>query len=82
MKVSFVIPFRNGSKQLIPIETKLATMPEKNSLQLSVGDLHALAGSGRYKTQVTENLMKKVRHSVKLFMFICLLYFRLSHNQA
>ena len=45
--------------------------------------------TGRYKTQVTghrsqvtENLMKKVRHSVKLFMFICLLYFRLSHNQA
>ena len=27
MKVSFVIPFRNGSRQLIPIETKLATMP-------------------------------------------------------
>lgn len=27
MKVSFVIPFRNGSRQLIPIETKLTTMP-------------------------------------------------------
>ena len=27
MKVSFVIPFRNESRQLIPIETKLATMP-------------------------------------------------------
>ena len=35
-----------------------------------------------HRSQVTENLMKKVRHSVKLFMFICLLYFRLSHNQA
>ena len=30
MKVSFVIPFRNGSRQLIPIETKLATMPIGN----------------------------------------------------
>ena len=45
--------------------------------------------TGKYKTQVTghrsqvkENLMKKVRHSVKLLMFICLLYFLLSHNQA
>ena len=35
-----------------------------------------------HRSQVTENLMKKVRHSVKLSMFICLLYFRLSHNQA
>ena len=35
-----------------------------------------------HRSQVTENLMKKVRHSAKLFKFICLLYFRLSHNQA
>ena len=32
MKVSFVIPFRNGSRQLTPIETKLATMPDRRKI--------------------------------------------------
>ena len=34
MKVSFVIPFRNGSRQLIPIETKLATMPDRRKITM------------------------------------------------
>lgn len=34
MKVSFVIPFRNGSRQLTPIETKLATMPDRRKITM------------------------------------------------
>ena len=46
MNVSFVIPFRDGDRQLIPIENKLPTMPEKinHYNDQSTGDLHALAG--------------------------------------
>ena len=63
--------------------------PRPSLDNLTILDEIVACSPGRYKTQVTghrsqvtENAIKKVRHSAGLFVFIYLFHFRLRHNQA
>ena len=50
--------------------------------RISVDRAVAAAAGTKRRSQVTENAIKKVRHSAGLFVFIYLFRFRLRHNQA